>query len=196
MISEKTHDFKKRYINYFDIILAIMNSLVIIFPLVIIYENPVISIIGIFLSSGTITLAIYTFIKNNPLYIYYCYTLLLYGLLFSIPSMILHPIFGAILIPDICFIYNISKGKSQTSALSGYAKAQFLMRFGAQYGMNVKQLSQQWDNINPELELKKQQQREKLEKQYFSKKILISTFILSVSLLAIFALFTINFVSS
>jgi len=110
--------------------------------------------------------------------------------------MIINPIFGAILIPDICFIYNISKGKSQTSALSGYAKAQFLMRFGAQYGMSVNQLSQQWDNINPELELKKQQQREILEKKYFSKKILISTFILSVSLLAIFALFTINFVAS
>lgn len=196
MTNEKPQDFKKRYFHYFDIILAIINSLVIIFPLAIIYENPVISMIGIFLSCGTITLAIYTFIKNNPLYIYYSYTLLLCGLLFSIPSMIINPIFGVILVPDICFIYNISKGKSQTSALSGYAKAQFLMRFGTQYGMSVKSLSQQWDNINPELELKKQQHREILEKQYFSKKIIISTFILSLSLLAIFILFTINFVYS
>ncbi|MFX1499322.1 MAG: hypothetical protein ACFFBH_17530 [Promethearchaeota archaeon] len=196
MTEEKSQDFKKHLVNYFDIILAFINSLVIIFPLIIIYENLAISIIGIFLSCGTIALAIFTFIRNNPLYIYYCYSLLLCALLFSIPSIMLNPYFAIILIPDICFIYNLSKGKSQTSALSSYAKAQFLMRMGTQYGMSTKKLSQQWDNINPELELKKQQQREILEKQYYSKKIIISTFILSVSLVAIFALFAANFVSS
>ena len=108
----------------------------------------------------------------------------------------INPILGILFIPEVCFSYNISKGKSQTSALSIYAKAQYLRRYGVQYGLNARELSQQWDNINPELELKKNQHRELVEKQYHSKKILISSLVLSLSLITIFALYTVAFISS
>jgi len=108
----------------------------------------------------------------------------------------INPILGILFIPEVCFIYTISKGKSQTSALSSYAKAQYLRRFGVQYGLDARKLSQQWDNINPELELKKNQQRELLEKRYHSKQIIISSLVLSLSLITIFALYTITFISN
>ena len=67
----------------------------------------------------------------------------------------------------------------------------YLGRFGAQYGLNAKKLSQQWDNINPELELKRNQQREMLGKRYDSKRIFINALLFGFSLIIIFALFTI-----
>ena len=196
MASENLQEFKKGLMNYIDICLAIINSLIIVFPLIFFYKNIIISILGIVLSCSTLTITLYTFIRNNPLYMYHCYVLLIGGVLFLIPSTMINPILGIFFIPEVCFIYNISKGKSQTSALSSYAKAKYLMRFGAQYGLNAKKLSQQWDNIDPELELKKKQQRELLEKQYHSKKNLISSLVLSLSLITIFAFYTITFISN
>lgn len=196
MASENLQEFKKGFLNYIDIGLAIINSLIILFPLIFFSKNIVISILGIILSCSILIISLSTFIRNNPLYMYYCYVLLIGGVLFLIPLTMINPILGILFIPEACFIYNISKGKSQTSALSSYAKAKYLMRFGAQYGLNAKKLSQQWDNIDPELELKKSQQRELLEKRYHGKKILISSLLLSLSLITIFALYTVTFISN
>ena len=195
MTSEKVQEFKKSFMNYVDIALAIINALIIMLPLIFFSKNIVISILGIVLSCSSLIVTIFTFSRNNPLYIYYCYVLLIGAILFLIPSIVINPIFGILFIPEVWFIYNISKGKSQTSALSSYAKMQYLQRFGAQYGMDAKQLTQQWDNINPELDLKEKQQRELLEQKYYGKKILISSFLLSLSLIAVFALYTITFFS-
>lgn len=196
MTEDKSPNFKKGFVNYMDITLAIINSLIIIFPLIIIHKNISISIVGIILSFISLTLVFYTFTNNNPLYIYFCYSLLIAGVLFLIPSIMINVIFSILVVPEICFIYNVSKGKSQTSTLSSYAKMQYLRRFGLQYGMDAKQLTQQWDNINPELELKKTQQRELFEKQYNSKKILISSLLLILSLITVFVLFTATYIYS
>ncbi|MFW9828036.1 MAG: hypothetical protein ACFFEY_10610 [Candidatus Thorarchaeota archaeon] len=193
--NKKEEEFKKSFINYLDILLSIMNTLIILFSLIIFGKNLLISILGVILTLSLALLTFYTFIKNNPLYIYYCYVLLICGVLFLIPSTMINPFLGILFFPQLCFIYNISKGKSQSSALSTYAKAKYLKRMGVHYGLNAQKLSQQWDNINPELELKKNQQRDLLEKRYNSKKVLISSLCLFLSLIIVFAFFTISIVS-
>ncbi len=192
----KEEEFKKSFINYIDILLSIMNTLIILFSLIIFSENLLISIIGVLLTLSLVLMTFFTFIKNNPLYIYYSYILLICGILFLIPSTMINPFLGILFFPEFCFIYNISKGRSQSSAISTYAKVKYLKRMGAHYGLNAQKLSQQWDNINPELELKKNQQRDLLEKSYNSKKVLVSSLCLFLSLVIVFALFTISLVSN
>ncbi len=189
-------NFKKSFANYIDIALATMNSLIIIFPLIIVHKNLIISTVGIILSCGNLALIYYTYIKNNPFYIYYCFVMLFYGFLFLLPSIWINMMMGCLFIPNIIYILKISKGSSHTSALGSYAKYQYLKRFAIFEGFNARQLSQQWDNINPELELKRQKERELLEKHYHSMKILIISLLLSLSWLVIFVLYTIAFMAT
>lgn len=191
----KEMEFKKSFINYLDIILSIMNTLIILFSLIIFSKIFLISILGVTLTLCLALLTLYLFIKNNPLYIYYCYVLLVCGILFLIPSTMINPYLGVLFFPQLCLIYNMTKGKSQSSAISTYAKAQYLRRMGVRNSFNAQRLNQQWDNINPELELKKSQQRDLLEKRYNSKKVLISSLSLFLSLVIVFAFFTISLVS-
>ncbi|KKM91155.1 hypothetical protein LCGC14_1231400 [marine sediment metagenome] len=90
----KNNKVRKSFINYIDVTLVFINFLVILFPIVIFDKNIFISIIGILLSSVLIEKAIYTFMKNNPFYIDYCYGLLICGFLFLFPSSTIFPIVG------------------------------------------------------------------------------------------------------
>ena len=49
-------------------------------------------------------------------------------------------------------------------------------------------MSQTWDNINPDLEKKRRQMKELLEKKYNGKIILRNSLVLSFSLIIIFVL--------
>ena len=186
-------EYKRSKIDYIDIIMAFMNALIIIFPLVLVPKNIFISIIGILLSCGNFTLIIYIFHKKNPFYTYYCYVILLYGTLFLLPSSYINPILIILFIPELIYFLIVSKGKNYSSALSIQAKYRYLQRYGFQMGLNLQRLNQQWDNINPDLEKKLLQYKKSLEEQYKTKKILISSLILSLSWLTIFILYTILF---
>jgi len=188
MTNEKSLDFKKTSTNYIDIVFAIVNFLIIIFPLIFFRKNIFISIMGFLFSGVLIIITLYTFIKKNPLYIYYSYVLLFCGLFFLIPSIMINYILGGLLLPEFCYIYNISKARGQTSATSQMTKLRVLGRAGG-YGLNIRRLRQTWDNGNPELEMKRKQQREILEKQYNGKRIMITSFLLGISLIFVFVLY-------
>jgi len=188
MTNEKSLDFKKTSTNYIDIVFAIVNFLIIIFPLIFFMKNIFISIMGFLFSGVLIIITLYTFIKKNPLYIYYSYVLLFCGLFFLIPSIMINYILGGLLLPEFCYIYNISKARGQTSATSQMTKLRVLGRAGG-YGLNIRRLRQTWDNGNPELEMKRKQQREILEKQYNGKRIMITSFLLGISLIFVFVLY-------
>jgi hypothetical protein len=102
------------------------------------------------------------------------------------------PWIGILLLPDIFYFYEIYRSRSQSSAVSMVAKTKFMQKAG-NMGLIDRNLTQTWDNINPQLELKRQQQREELEHQYFGKKILRNSLILSISLIVIFILYAITF---
>lgn len=68
-----------------------------------------------------------------------------------------------------------------------------MKKFGVQFGLNAQRLSQQWDGINPELELIRQKHRQLLEEKYNSKKILINSLLLSLAWLVTFVFYTITF---
>jgi len=192
MTNEKSLDFKKTYINYIDIVFAVTNFLIIIFPLIFFRKNIFIPIMGFLFSGVLIIITLYTFIKNNPLYIYYSFMLLFCGILFLIPSIMINYILGGLLLPEFCYIYNISKARGQTSATSQMAKLKVSGRMGS-YGLNSRRTRQAWDNVNPELEIKRKQQREILEKQYNGKKIMITSFLLGISLISVFVLYTLTY---
>jgi len=194
MTNEKSLDFKKTYINYIDIVFAIVNFLIILFPLIFFRKNIFISIFGFLFSGVLIIITLYIFTKNNPLYIYYSYVLLFCGILFLIPSIMINYILGGLLLPEFCYMNNISKARGQTSATSQIAKLKLSGRMGG-YGLNASKIRQAWDNGNPELEIKRNQQREILEKQYNGKKIMITSFLLGISLTFVFVLYTITYTS-
>ncbi|KKK80898.1 hypothetical protein LCGC14_2818900, partial [marine sediment metagenome] len=154
MTNDKSLGFKKKVINYIDIVFSIVNFLIILFPLIFFRKNIFISIFGFLFSGVLIINMLYTFTKNNPLYIYYSYALLFCGIFFLIPSIMINYILGWLLIPELCYVYNISKARGQTSATSQMAKLRVLGRAGG-YGLNIRRMRQTWDNVNPELELKR-----------------------------------------
>ena len=195
MTNEKSLDFKKTSINYVDIVFSIVNFLIILLPLISFRKNIFISIFGFLFSGVLIIIMLYTFTKNNPLYIYYSYTLLFCGIFFLIPSITINYVLGVLLLPELCYVYNISKTRGQTSATSQMAKLRVLGRAGG-YGLNIRRMRQTWDNVNPELELKRTQQREIFEKQYNGKKNLITSSLLGLSLIIIFVLYIVTSVLS
>jgi hypothetical protein len=71
------------------------------------------------------------------------------------------------------------------------AKTRFMQKAG-NMGLIDRNLTQTWDNVNPQFELKRSQQRDELERQYSGKKILRNSLILSLSLFIVFILYTIT----
>ena len=188
MTNEKSLDFKKTNINYIDIVFAIVNFLIILFPLIFFMKNIFISIMGFLFSGVLIIFTLSTFIKNNPLYIYYNYVLLYCGIFFLFPLIMINYILGGLLILEFCYAYNILKARGQTSGTSQIAKLKVSGRAGS-YGLNSRRIRQAWDNVNPELEIKRKQLQEILEKQYNEKKIMITSFLLGISLTFVFVLY-------
>ncbi len=185
-------DSKKSTINYIDIILAVLNSLNIILPLIIFHDILGLSIIGILISIVILALTIYTFIRNNPLYTYYSDILLLGGLLYSFMS----PLFFLFFI-DFCYLcYRINVHVKYSKR---NRNKPLLARGIGRYYVNNRNINigigkefQQWDNIQRALENKRIQYREKLENQYHYKIILASSVMFALVLIVVFALLAIN----
>ncbi len=193
MTNEKSLNFEKTPLNYVDIVFSILNFLIIIFPLIFFSKNIFISIMGFLFSGVLIIITLSTFIKNNPLYIYYSYILLFCGFLFLIPSIMINYILGGLLLPEFCYFYNITKARGLTSGTSQIAKLKVSGRVGS-IGLNSRRIRQAWDNVNPELEIKRKQHREILEKQYNGKKIIITSFLLGLSLIIVLVLYALTYI--
>jgi hypothetical protein len=73
--------------------------------LIILSNNIIISVIGISISVVLFIFMIYKFIKNNPLYIYYCYALNISGIFFLFYILTIYPVLGFFLLPEILYIY-------------------------------------------------------------------------------------------
>ncbi len=195
MSIDNKQDSKKSFLKYSDIVIAVINFFIIIFALIIFHENIILSIIGIYLSVGILSLATYTFIRNNPLYLYYCYIILLFAILFLSLLLTKYLILGIFLIPEIVYLYYLIGSNSHTSTINSIAKQRFVMRAGGLYSFNAIRLTQQWDNISHELENQKLKRRDIIEKQYNATKISIISLVFAVSFFVIFILITINYAS-
>lgn len=100
--------FKKGFVNYIDISIAFMNFLIIAFPLTFLSKNIIISTIGILLLGVLIIIALFKFIKSNPLYIYYCYTLFISSVFFLFYWVTINPALGGLFLPEILYLYTFS----------------------------------------------------------------------------------------
>jgi len=189
-MSEDSHSFEKSLQNYFDIILSVLNFLIILFPLISINEVLVISIIGILVSSTLIILTLYTFMKNNPLYTYYSFSLLFSGFLFLIPSIVINPLMIFLILPETFLIYIISKMKGEVSVKRQSAGVKVLGKRGFA-GLVDDRMAQNLASMNRELEIKKEKQRELFLQKFNGKKLLKNSLLFSLSMSTIFILFII-----
>ncbi|MHA1913895.1 MAG: hypothetical protein ACW986_05170 [Promethearchaeota archaeon] len=191
MTEKDTQNFKKGFLNYLDIFVSSINFVIMFISFIFFHKNIFISVIGILLSGIFIGITIHTFINNNPLYVYYSYGLLICSLFYVMPSIIIFPWIWVLLLPDFFFFYELYRSRGRSSAVSMVAKTRFMQKAG-NMGLIDRNLTQTWDNVNPQFELKRSQQRDELERQYSGKKILRNSLILSLSLFIVFILYTIT----
>ena len=189
-MSEDSLSFKRSLKNYFDIILSILNFLIILFPLISKNYVLVISIFGILVSSTLVILTLYTFMKNNPLYTYYSFSLLFSGLLFLIPSIVINSLMIFLILPEIALIYTLSKMRGEISVKRQIAGVKVLGKRGFA-GLIDERTAQNLARMNRELEIKKEKQRELFLQKYNGKKLLKNSLLFSLSMLTIFFLFII-----
>ncbi|MFX1388687.1 MAG: hypothetical protein ACFE9Z_01320 [Promethearchaeota archaeon] len=171
------YQFRKGFVNYIDISLALMNLLIIILPLLILSTNIFVSTIGIFLSSISVIILILKFIQNNPLYIYYCFALMVGGLFFLFYLLNFYPLLGALLLPEILYIYTFYS-KSATTSQSSIPYDNSIQSY-----MKYPPVA-----VNTCKIYKRAKITEKIKKQYDGKTNLKYSFILSVSLIGVFVL--------
>jgi len=80
---------KRSRIEFFDLSLAIVNSiLMILMNILIFHKNINLSSIGLLFTFGLLGGTLYTFFKRNPFYIYFFYGLLLNGVLLDLYPLI------------------------------------------------------------------------------------------------------------
>lgn len=86
-------------IEYFDISMAIVNSIVLIFSSVILQANIALMIINLISIGVLCGLSFITFLSHNPYYIISCYVLAIFGFIFAI---------GLLFIPELPFYSVVS----------------------------------------------------------------------------------------
>ena len=110
MPADHPYIFKRTFLNYIDIGIAILNFLVIVFPLIVFYQSILISFIGVGVAGFLIIITLNTFIKNNPFYMYYCYALVLSSLFFFWRLLQINAVFGFGILPMTWYIYTFYVG--------------------------------------------------------------------------------------
>jgi hypothetical protein len=170
-------EFKKGIINYVDLVFSVAHFFIIVFPLIIIQQNLLLEVTGITFCSFLLFFVVYYFTLGNPFYISYGIALLLCNFFFLIPSVLLHPLIGVFLIPEMIYIYIISFKNRTFSAGKAYGDARYRAKVGS-VGLPP--------NPDPNLKLREGKQSEKTEKRYNAKKHSIISFILMVLLLIVF----------
>jgi F0F1-type ATP synthase assembly protein I len=99
------------------------------------------------------------------------------------------PWLGILFLPNFIFLYQLSRKRSQHAATNIIARSG---RAGS-LGLMIRNLDQKYDNINPDLEMKRKQQRDIVENLYKGKKILRLTFLFSIALFVVFVLFSLTY---
>jgi hypothetical protein len=173
-------EFNKSFPNYIDFAFALLHFSVIIFSL---FLNPnvlVFALLTIMVSGIQLLLIIYVFKKNNPLYIYYCYALLLVSTIFLIFDSMVFPTLILLLVIDVVYFYNLTRGHRRFSALKYYGDARYRSSLGSKAMLN-----QDYDRNVSQIRVEREKQKEFFEEKYNSKKHLAVSTILSF-LLVIF----------
>jgi len=179
MRSIQDTEFKKGIINYIDVVFAFCHFIIIIFPLIIVKSNLVLEIIVIVISGILLFSVVLRFITKNPFYISYGVALLLGNLFFLIPSVILVPLIGIFVIPEICYILVLTWKTRTFSASKYYGDFRYRRAVGS-VGLPP--------NPDPNLRLRENLQSEQVEDQYNAKQHGILSFILLIVLVVVFIL--------
>lgn len=170
--------FKKGLVNYIDISIAFMNFLIIIYPLTFLSINVITSTIGIFLSGFLIIIIIFKFIKNDPLYIYYCFALIISGLFFLFSLLTIYPVLGALLLPEILYIYTF------------YSKTETYSQSSIPYDNSITSyMKNNPRRMNTCKIYKRAKLTEMIKKQYNGKTNIKYSFILTLGLIITFIMY-------
>lgn len=98
---------KRSKTEYFDVTMAILNSIVIIYILTLVRNSTIISnLFGLFFMGILFIGGIITFLKRNPFYIYFFYGFIFCGILGNIQGVITNPILAIIFIPQSFYVYS------------------------------------------------------------------------------------------
>ena len=176
-------DFKNTFLNYIDFAFALLHFSVIVFSFFLYPNILVFAVLTIIISGIQLLFVIYVFIKNNPLYIYYCYVLLLVSVIFLIFDSTLNYSFIILLIIDIIYFYNLTKGHRRFSALKYYGDARYRSSLGSKAMLN-----QDYERNAIQIRIEREKQRAFFEEKYKSKRHLIVSTILSFSLVIVLIL--------
>lgn len=99
---------KRGMLEYFDIIMAFINSTAIILVFILINNSILLlSIIGFIFAAILLVETIISYLKRNPFYIYFCYGLALNGVLGDLIFSFINPIFILLFIPIGFYGYTI-----------------------------------------------------------------------------------------
>jgi hypothetical protein len=172
------YKFERKFVNYIDISIALMNLLVITLPLAILSENIFISIIGISVSCVIVITLFYKFLRNNPLYIYYCFAIIFGALFFLFYLLNLYPVLGVLLLPEVLYIYTF------------YSKSVTTSQSSIPYDNSINAYMNETPRaVNTCKIYKRAKLTEKIKEKYNSKTNLKYSSIFSLSLLVIFLLY-------
>ena len=93
--------------EYFDVTMAILNLIVIIYVFTLLPNSTIISILlGLFFMGILFFGGIITFLKRNPFYIYFFYGFTFCGILGNFQGLIANPILAIIFIPQSLYVYH------------------------------------------------------------------------------------------
>ena len=184
MKEDKSINFKKKFLDYIDISFAFLHFILIIFPLIMIYEYMIVTIIGCIIATVFLVAIIYTFIRDNPFFIYYCYGLFFLGFFFLMASLLIIPLLVFIIIPQLIYIYNLMKNARQFELPEGFVTGvRETNRYGA---IAYYHLLNSRDVVTTEDKLLIKQQKKNLNEKFHVNTILGITLILTISLFIIY----------
>jgi len=188
MKENQTKKFEKRSKDYIDIAFAGLHFFIIIFPLLLVWEFIALTIIGCIFAVVFLTFILYTFIKNNPFFIYYGYGLFFCAFLFLMVSLLIVPLIGFLIIPVLIYFYILVKFKRPFETVEGYMamKSQVGFRHRRLGGRIPFGLSGASDIISLEEKSKIEKRKENFNKEYSVKRIRGIAAVLTASLLVIY----------
>ncbi len=115
---------KRTFIEYIDIFIAILNTIVLVFGAFVVPKNIILTTMNLIFTAVLCGLLLITFLINNPYYISPGYGMVLFGLVLSFGLLTL-PEFHAsllwigfliIVILDIIYVANMIKGSASSSS--------------------------------------------------------------------------------
>ncbi|MFX0036560.1 MAG: hypothetical protein ACFE9I_13090 [Candidatus Hermodarchaeota archaeon] len=175
-------EFKKTKINYIDIFFAIFHFFIILFSYFSLPSFIAYSLSAIIVSSFSLSIMTYLFVKNNPFYIYYNLGVLIMGFFF-LSSILTNEgiplIFIFFLILEVAYFWSLI-GKNRPTPYS--------IVWGGSHILDYYKVP-----VNYEEKLELSRQKEHLKKLYKRRKNIILSMILNITFI-IFAILSFLFV--